>query len=137
MDKKEVLKFISKRRTAFLGSTNDADYPVLRAMLAPRRIENDTLYFSTNTSSKKVAQFRANDKACVYFYRRGIFRYQGVCIMGRVAVCTDEATKESIWRKGDKLFYKQGVRDPDYCVLKFKCLTAEYYCDLKTETIVF
>ena len=137
MNKKDVLKFISKCRTAFLGSIGEEGHPVARAMLAPRKIENDILYFSTNTSSKKVAQFRANDKACVYFYRRGIFRYQGVCITGTVEICNDEATKKSIWCRGDKLFYKQGVNDPDYCVLKFKCLTAEYYCDLKTETIVF
>ena len=52
-------------------------------------------------------------------------------------VCTDQATKDEIWRFGDKLFYKQGVTDPDYCVLKFNCISAEYYCDFKIETIVF
>lgn len=50
-------------------------------------------------------------------------------------VCTDQATKDEIWRFGDKLFYKQGVTDPDYCVLKFMGITAEYYCDFKTEKI--
>ena len=52
-------------------------------------------------------------------------------------VCTGQPTKDMIWRLGDKMFYKQGVTDPDYCVLKFKCKSAEYYCDLKTETIDF
>lgn len=50
-------------------------------------------------------------------------------------VCTDQATKDEIWRFGDKLFYKQGVTDPDYCVLKFVGKTAEHYCDFKIETI--
>ena len=100
-------------------------------------IEGDALYFTTNTSSNKIKQYTENNKACVYFYKRGIVRYRGVCILGEMEVCTDPQIKESIWRPGDKLFYKQGVTDPDYCVLKFKCLSAEYYCDLKTETIVF
>ena len=33
-----------------------------------------------------------------------------------------------------KLFYKKGVTDPDYCVLKFTATKGRYYCDLKTES---
>lgn len=137
MDKSTVFRFIAKRKTAFLGSVNQQGYPVVRAMLAPRKIENDAIYFTTNTSSDKVAQFAANDKACVYFYRRGPVKYQGVCLVGEIEVCTDRPTKEAIWRRGDKMFYRQGVTDPDYCVLKLICRKAMYYCDLRTQTIVF
>ena len=42
-------------------------------------------------------------------------------------------TKEMIWRKGDTIFYKKGVTDPDYCVLKFTAKTGRHYRDLKTE----
>lgn len=52
-------------------------------------------------------------------------------------VCTDQLTKERIWRFGDKLFYKKGVTDPDYCVLKFTAQEGEYYCDFKIEKIEF
>ncbi|MBO4353343.1 MAG: pyridoxamine 5'-phosphate oxidase family protein [Clostridia bacterium] len=137
MEKSEIFKFISKRKTAFIGSVNENGHPIIRAMLAPRKIENDEIYFTTNTSSKKVGQFTLNKNACVYFYKRGIFRYQGVCLVGEMEVCVDQPTKDAVWRPGDKMFYKQGVTDPDYCVLKFKCQSAEYYCDLKTETIAF
>lgn len=137
MEKSDVIQFISKRKTAFLASVNAEGFPVVRAMLAPRKIEQNVLYFTTNTSSRKVEQFLANEKGCVYFYQRGLFRYRGVCLVGRIAVCTDPATKEAIWRAGDKAFYPGGVTDPDYCVLKLVCQSAEYYCDLKTETIVF
>lgn len=54
-------------------------------------IEGNDIYFSTNTSSKKVKQYLANNKACVYFYKRGRFKYKGVTIKGTMAVCT-------IWR---------------------------------------
>ena len=137
MNKTEIIEFISQQKTAFIGSVNEQGYPVIRAMLAPRKIDGNEIYFSTNTSSSKVKQYLANGKACIYFYKRGKFRYQGVAITGEMQVCTDQATKDEIWRFGDKLFYKQGVTDPDYCVLKFKCKSAEYYCDLKTQTVEF
>ncbi len=135
MDKKQIFKFISKQKTAFIASINEQCYPVIRAMLAPRKIDGNEIYFSTNTSSNKIKQYLANNKACIYFYKRGKFKYQGVTIIGEMQVCTDQATKEQIWRFGDSIFYKQGVTDPDYCVLKFKAITAEYYCDLKKEIV--
>ena len=107
-------------KTAFIASVNVQGFPVIRAMLAPRIIDGSEIYFSTNTSSKKIKQYTANNKACVYFYKRGKFKYQGVCITGEMEVCTDQPTKDMIWCLGDKMFYKQGVTDPDYCVLKFK-----------------
>lgn len=137
MDKSQIIKFISKQKTAFIASVDDMGYPEIRAMLAPRKIENDEIYFSTNTSSNKVKQYLANDKACVYFYKKGKIKYQGVSIIGEMQVCVDQATKNDIWRFGDKLFYKQGVTDTDFCVLKFKCKMAKYYCDFHIETIKF
>lgn len=135
MNKDQLFQFISEQKTAFIASVNAQGYPVVRAMLAPRVIDGNDIYFSTNTSSKKIEQYTANSKACVYFYKRGRFKYQGVSIIGEMKVCTDQPTKDMIWRFGDKLFYKQGVTDPDYCVLKFTCKTAEYYCDFKIETM--
>lgn len=135
MDGAQVFEFISKQKTAFLSSVDSEGYPVIRAMLAPRKIEGKNIYFTTNTSSKKVKQYIENSKACIYFYRRGRFKYEGVSVVGEMEVCTDQSTKDMIWRFGDTLYYKKGVTDPDYCVLKFKCKTAEYYCDFKTERI--
>lgn len=135
MDKSQIFQFISEQKTAFIASVDGQGYPVIRAMLAPRKIADNEIYFSTNTSSKKIKQYMENNKACVYFYKRGKFKYQGVCIIGEMEICTDRETKNEIWRFGDKLFYKQGVTDPDYCVLKFKCKKAECYCDFKVETV--
>lgn len=137
MTKENLFEFISKQKTAFISSVDENGFPVTRAMLAPRKIDGKDIYFSTNTSSKKIKQYLDNPKACVYFYERGRFKYQGVTIKGTMQVCTDQPTKDMIWRFSDKLFYKQGVTDPDYCVLKFTCKSAEYYCDFKIENIDF
>lgn len=137
MTKEAIFEFIAKQKTALISSVDENGFPVTRAMLAPREIDGNVIYFSTNTSSKKVTQYRENEKACIYFYARGKFKYQGVTIKGTMQVCTDQPTKDKIWRFGDTLFYKKGVTDPDYCVLKFTAEEAEYYCDFKTETIKF
>jgi len=134
MNKENLIKFISKQKTTFIASVNEHGQPVIRAVSAPRIIGNE-IYFSTNTSSNKVKQYLANNKACIYFYKRGKIKFQGVSIIGEMQVCTDQETKDKVWHFGDRLFYKKGVTDPDYCVLKFKGKKAEYYCDLKIETI--
>lgn len=35
------------------------------------------------------------------------------------------------------MYYKQGVTDPDYCVLKFTVIKGRHYRDLKTERFKF
>ena len=137
MDKTQIFNFVAEQKTAFIASVDGQGYPVIRAMLAPRKIDGNDIYFSTNTSSNKIKQFSANGKACVYFYKRGRFKYQGLSIIGEMQICTDQPTKDMIWKFGDSLFYKQGASDPDYCVLKFTCKSAEYYCDFKIEKFEF
>ena len=135
MDKVQIFEFIAEQKTAFIASINEQGFPVIKAMLAPRKINGNEIYFTTNTSSNKIKHYLANNKACIYFYKRGKFNYQGVSITGEMQICTDQAIKDEIWRIGDKMFYKHGVTDLDYCVLKFTGKVAEYYCNFKTETI--
>ncbi len=79
-------------------------------------------------------QFLKNPKASIYFFNKGRFKYEGVMLIGTMEVLRDDKTKREIWHIGDSVFYKQGVTDPDYCVLKFTATKGRYYCDLKTES---
>ena len=36
-------------------------------------------------------------------------------------------------RAGSTMYYKEGVTDPDYCVLKFTAVRGRRYCSLKSE----
>jgi general stress protein 26 len=48
---------IDKQTTTFIGSVDVEGYPNLKAMLAPRRrVGLREFWFSTNTSSRRVAQ---------------------------------------------------------------------------------
>ena len=116
-------------------SVDENGTPNVKAMLKPRKQEGlSEFYFSTNTSSMRVKQYLNNPNASIYFYHKGLFRYEGVMLTGTMEVLTDQKTKDMIWKKGDAVFYKQGVTDPDYCVLKFTAKSGRHYCDLKTES---
>lgn len=135
MDLKRIEKFIDKQRVSFLGSIDNENYPNIKAMLKPRkRVGLKEFYFSTNTSSMRVKQYQNNTNASVYFYHKGFVKYEGVMLKGTMEVLTDQETKNMIWKIGDTMFYKKGVTDPDYCVLKFTATSGRYYCDLKTES---
>ncbi len=132
--KEQIMGFISKQKTAFIASVDENGFPNMKAMLAPRKIQGDCFYFSTNTSSMRVSQFMNNPKASVYFYNRGRFKYEGIMLTGTMEVLQDDNIKREIWQIGDTMYYKQGVTDPDYCVLKFTAIKGRHYCDLKSES---
>ena len=106
----------------------------MKAMLKPRKRNGiKEFWFTTNTSSMRVAQYRKNPKACIYFYDR-MFMYHGAMLVGTMEVLEDPVSKEMIWQRGDTMYYKQGVTDPDYCVLKFTATKGRYYSAFKSES---
>lgn len=124
---------IDKQGVSFISSVDGDGFPNTKAMLPPRRREGiKTFYFTTNTSSMRVSQYRENPNACIYFCDRRFFR--GVMLVGTMEVLEDSASKEMIWREGDTMYYPKGVTDPDYCVLKFTAEKGRYYSNFKSET---
>ncbi|MDE6350771.1 MAG: pyridoxamine 5'-phosphate oxidase family protein [Treponemataceae bacterium] len=127
-----VGKMIDKCKNCFLGYLDADGFPAVRAMLKPReRVGIREIWFSTNTSSNKVKCFRENPNGCVYFVDTRFFR--GVCLSGTVEVVETAEAKERLWRLGDSLYYKGGVTDEDYCVLKFTAKKGRYYSSFKSE----
>jgi general stress protein 26 len=126
---------IDKQNVSFISSVDDDGFPNMKAMLPTRKREGiRVFYFSTNTSSVRVAQYRANPKACIYFCDRRFFR--GVMLKGLMDVLEDVASKEMIWQDGDTMYYPEGVTDPDYCVLRFTAHMGRYYANFKSEDFV-
>ena len=129
---KTIGNIIDKQSVAFISSVDGDGFPNMKAMLAPRVREGiRTFYFTTNTSSRRVAQYRENPKASIYFCDRRFFR--GVLLKGNMEVLEDSESKEMIWRDGDTMYYPLGVTDPDYCVLKFTADTGRCYSNFKSE----
>lgn len=129
---KTIGNLVDKTKPAILSYLDKDGYPVSRAMLPPREREGiRTFWFTTNTSSNKVACFRKNPQASIYFADQRFFR--GVSLCGTVEVLESSEAKERIWREGDTMYYPEGVTDPDYCVLKFTAVKGRYYSNFKSE----
>lgn len=132
---KTVGNLIDKQKVAFISSVDEEGFPNMKAMLAPRKREGiKVFYFTTNTSSRRVAQYRENSRASIYFCDKRFYR--GVMLKGRMEVLEDAGSKEMIWQEGDTMYYSQGVTDPDYCVLKFTAETVRFYSNFKSEDFV-
>jgi len=126
-----IENIIDHQNTAYISSVDENGFPNIKAMLAPRKRNGlSEFWFTTNTSSMRVAQYRANPKASVYFCDQRFFR--GVMFLGTMKVLEDAKTKEMIWQEGDEMYYPKGVTDPDYCVLKFTATSLRWYSDFKS-----
>jgi len=126
-----IEKLVAHQKIAFIASVDDDGYPNLKAMLASRKRQGlKTFYFSTNTSSRHVDQYRKNPKAAIYFCDQRFTR--GVMLKGEMTVLEDPKIKKEIWQIGDRIYYRKGVTDPDYCVLKFTAESGRWYSGFKT-----
>ena len=120
---------------AYISSVDDEGYPCTKAMLAPRKREGiKTFYFTTNTFSLRVAHYKANPKASIYFCDAKGFK--GMMLRGTMEVLVDAKSKEMIWREGDTEYYPGGVTDPNYCVLKFSAIDGRFYSDFYPRSFV-
>lgn len=124
---------IDKQNVSFIASISEEGFPNMKAMLPPRkRVGIKEFWFTTNTSSMRVAQYRKNPNASIYFFDKRFFR--GVMLIGTMEVLEDDDSKQMIWQEGDTMYYAKGVTDPDYCVLKFTAQSGRYYANFKSET---
>lgn len=130
---KTIGNLIDKQNVSFISSIDSDGFPNTKAMLPPRKREGiKTFYFTTNTSSIRVSQYRENPNACIYFCDRRFFR--GVMLIGIMEVLEDSQSKELIWQEGDTMYYPKGVTDPDYCVLRFTAVRGRFYSNFKSES---
>ena len=122
ISKERIFEFISKQKTSFIASVDEEGFPNMKAMLAPRKIDGNRIYFTTNTSSLRVAQYRANPKASVYFYNKGRFRYEGVMLIGTMEVLEDAETRRKSGGRGTLCIIKRASPTPitAFCVLPRK-----------------
>lgn len=129
---KEVISIIKNSEAAYLATVDKEGRPEIRALLNlcnPKKFkklegktlfvegEKLTMYFTTNTSSKKVERIRNNHNAALYFCEPK--KFKGICASGTIEEVTDQQLKEDLWQTGWFIYYHKGKTDPDYAVLKF------------------
>ncbi|MGE5547420.1 MAG: pyridoxamine 5'-phosphate oxidase family protein [Solirubrobacterales bacterium] len=104
-------------------------FPGLEPFFRPFRAGFET-WFTTNTSSRKMADIAGNPVASVYYCRPGEWR--GLMLGGDFEIIDDPAGKAALWQEGWELYYPEGPTDPDYAVLRLKPTQVKYYSNLRT-----
>lgn len=122
---RNALDLISSSTVAYLGTNGPDGYPWIKAMFLMEHEGLSRVWFSTNTSAKRVAHLREDTRASVYVADLQTFR--GLLLLGTAEVLEDRESKARLWREGFERYYPLGVEDPDYCVLRFTAERGNYY----------
>ncbi|MCL5280120.1 MAG: pyridoxamine 5'-phosphate oxidase family protein [Planctomycetes bacterium] len=129
---REALALANRSGIAMLGTNGDEGYPNIKAMIKMENQGLNRIWFSTNTSSKRVSQLARNAKACIYFVDSE--QWMGLMLVGEIEVLQDRESRQRLWREGFEKYYPAGVTDPDYCVLRFTAQQGNYYHALSSVT---
>lgn len=118
-------KLLQNCETVVIASINAEGYPrpVPIAKIATEGLS--TIWMSTGSSSLKTTDFRVNPKAGLCFYTGG----DSVALTGEVEVVTDAESKQKFWQNWFIKFFPQGIKDPEYTLLKFRSKQATIYID--------
>jgi len=99
---------------------NEKEFPSLKKFFN-RRDNNLTLFFATNTSSRKLGHIKNNPKSCAYYCLPDQFK--GLYLSGNLEIIEDIDIKKTIWQEGWDFYYRESTRDymdKDYTILRLK-----------------
>ena len=136
MDKQEAmaegLQLVERSKICLLGTNGEDGFPNIKAMMNAKHEGINKIWFSTNTSSRRVQQLKKDNRACVYYVDDTDFK--GLMLTGTIQILQDLKSKQMLWADGDERYYPLGVEDPDYSVLCFTAHKGNYYHKLKNIT---
>ena len=127
--KQKAIKLYKKVNTFIISCVGDEGFPLTKAVVPPKyRDSLKEIYFCTNTTSRFVSEIKTNPKSSVYFYKRGLFIWEGCYMTGTMELVIDKSIKEKYWQNKYKGAYSEkGIDCPDYCVLRFFPKKGRYY----------
>ena len=114
---KEVAKEImANTNTCALITVDSLNRPRVRMMGTLQPDEDFTVWFGTNSISRKVEQIQQNPEVTVYYTQEGNSGY--VMLQGTAQLVNDDKVKEIHWREDWKQFYPH--YPDDYLLIKVK-----------------
>jgi general stress protein 26 len=133
MDKQEAmsegLQLVERSKICLLGTNGEDGFPNIKAVMNAKHEGMNKIWFSTNTSSRRVQQLKKDNRACVYYVDDQDF--QGLMLTGTMQILQDPKSRRMLWNDGDERYYPCGVEDPDYTVLCFTARRGNYYHKLR------
>ncbi len=103
------------RTRAMLNLRNAQKLPALVPLFVPLD-KTLTVYFRTNTGSRKIEQIRKNPKGCAYYCDNGGFR--AALLTGNLEVVEDADVKDALREMEWSQYYPEGVYSPQSSIIK-------------------
>ena len=122
---KKSIELVNRSNFAMVGTIGNDCFPNIKAMINAKHEGIKEIWFSTNTSSKRISQLKLNNKTCVYFV--DFENWEGLMLVGKTEIKRDQESREMLWEEGCERYYPLGVDDPDYSVLHFVAEYGDYY----------
>ena len=124
---------IKKCEVATLTSINEKGYPRTCVLAIAKAEGFSDIYFITSKRSPingKVTHFETNPKASVCYYLGG----DSVTLIGNVEFIEDRERQASIWSEQQRGFFKKGIDDTKFRLLKFHTIEATFWIEGKFRT---
>lgn len=124
---------IEKCKVATLTSITEKGYPRTCVLSIAKAEGFSDIYFITSKRSHisgKATHFETNSKASVCYYTEG----DSVTLIGNVEFIEDKKLQESVWNETDRKFFKNGIDDPKFRLIKFHTLEATFWIEGKFRT---
>lgn len=118
---------------ATLTSVNEKGFPRTCVLFIAKEEGFRDIYFISSKRSEingKVTHFEKNPKASVCYYKDG----DSVTLMGNVEFITDRKMQEEIWNETHRGFFKKGIDDPKFRLIKFHTVEATFWIEGKFRT---
>lgn len=124
---------IQKCNTAALTSINEKGYPRTCLLSIARAEGFSDIYFVTSKRSDingKATHFENNPKASVCYFLEG----DSVTLIGNVEFIEDRELQAAVWNETDRRFFKNGIDDPKFRLIKFHTVEATFWIGGKFRT---
>lgn len=124
---------LKKCDVATLTSINEKEYPRTCVLSIAKAESFSDIYFVTSKRSDingKATHFEINTKASVCYFLGG----DSVTLIGNVEFVEDREIQEKIWKETDRKFFKKGIDDPKFRLIKFHTIEATFWIEGKFRT---
>ncbi len=119
-------ELLKKCEVATLTSVNENGFPRPCLMSIAKAESFRELYFVTSKRSAlngKATHFEANPRAGVCYYLGG----DSVTLIGEVEFVEDRDEQARVWNEAHRRFFKRGIDDPRFRLIKFHTLEATFW----------
>ena len=129
-------ELIKRCSVATLTSINENGYPRTCVLNIAKANGFSDIYFLTSKRSHingKATHFESNNKSSVCYYLGG----DSVTLIGNVEFVNDREIQESVWNETDRKFFKNGIDDPKFRLIKFHTIEATFWIEGKFRTVKY